>query len=156
MIVVAPTTTATSTATKRQLVQQAFSECAINGWEYDVTPEEKDLALTRLDALMHELKALGLDLSYNFPTAIGSGSLNDQLGCPDGAFSGLGLMLAFRFAPTTRKAMSVESRLARQEAMRAIRACAAYSPPSVSLAGGTPLGAGHRYSATFQPFTSTE
>lgn len=153
-MIVSETTTAASTATKRQLIKQAFSECAVNGWEYDIEPEEKSGALTRLDALMRELEAAGLSLSYTFPSGIGQGDLDDMLGCPDGAFHGLSVLLAQRLCPTMGKTMNAESRVALYEAKRAVRACAAYAPPSVTLGTNTPVGAGNRYSAVNYPFAT--
>lgn len=134
----------TTSTTKRQLVEQMFTECALNGWEYDLTPEEKDTALTRLDALMWELRGRGIDVGYNFPNSIGGGSLNDDLGCPDQAFFGLSVLGAKRLCPTMGKTLSKESREALNDAMKAVRAAASGFIPSLSLAPGTPLGAGNR------------
>lgn len=152
MIVSDVDTPVTATATKRQLVEHAFNECRLNGWEYDITAEEKDRALSRLDALMRELLGRGYDLAYNFPTAIGAGDLDDQLGCPDGAFYGLGTLLAFRLAPTMGKTISAESRVAMQDAMKAVIASAIDPIPTASFAPGTPMGSGNK---SYYPFNTT-
>jgi hypothetical protein len=117
--------------TKRQLVQQMFEECGINGWEFDITPEEKDRALTRLDALMAELRGRGIDLSYNFPTELGGGDLDDVLGTPDQAFYGLATLGAERLAPTMGKTQSPASRMALTAAMKAVRSAAAVLVPTL-------------------------
>lgn len=142
-----------TSTTKRMLVEQMFNECSLNGWEYDITAEEKDVALTRLDALMWELRGRGLDLNYNFPAGIGQGSLNDDLGCPDQAFFGLSILGALRLCPTMGKKLSGESRQAMNDAMKAVRSAAAVLVPSMSLAPGTPLGSGNKPWSTRYPFT---
>lgn len=141
-----------TTTTKRQLVEQMFTETALNGWELDITAEEKDTALTRLDMLMSELAGRGLDLGYNFPTALGAGNLNDDLGCPDAAFFGLAILGAQRLCPTMGKKLSQESREALNAAMKAVRASASNLIPIMSLAKGTPLGSGGKPWTTRYPF----
>lgn len=144
-----------ATTTKRQLVDQAFAECGINGWEYDIDPSEKDTALTRLDMLMHELRGRGYDLNYNYPSAIGSGLLTDALGCPDQAFYGLATLLAERLAPTMGKRMSVESRMALTAARKAVYAAATNLVPGQSLGQGSPIGSGNKPWSSRYPFSMT-
>lgn len=146
----------TTSTTKRQLIEQVFSESALNAWELDITADEKDAALKRLDALMWELKGRGLNLNYNFPTGIGMGDLDDVLGCPDEAFFGLSIMAAFRFAPTMGKKMSAESSKALNDATKAVRAAASNYVPAMDLAPGTPIGAGNKPWSTRYPFSMTE
>jgi len=144
-----------ATTTKRQLVEQMFNECAINGWEYDITAEEKDTALTRLDALMWELRGRGIDVNYNFPLGIGRGDLDDVLGCPDQAFFGLAILGAERLCPTMGKTQSRESRMALTSAMKAVRSAAPALVPSMDLAPGTPIGSGNKSWSTRYPFSMT-
>lgn len=144
-----------TSTTKRQLVEQMFTECALNGWEYDLDPSEKDTALTRLDMLMWELRGQGCELGYNFPTAIGGGDLDDPLGCPDQAFSGLALLGAERLCPTMGKRMSPESRIALRAAMRAVMASVEVLVPTMRLSQGTPLGSGNKPWSTHWPFSMT-
>lgn len=144
-----------ATTTKRQLVEQMFTECALNGWEFDITAAEKDTALTRLDMLMWELRGRGLDLGYNFPTAIGQGALTDALGCSDQAFFGLAVLGAQRLCPTMGKTLSRESRETLNAAMKAVRSAAVTLVPTVQLAPGTPIGSGNKPWSTRYPFSMT-
>jgi hypothetical protein len=141
-----------TTTSKRQLVDQMFAECGINAWEFDIDPGEKDAALTRLDGLMWELRGRGYELGYNFPTAIGAGSLNDDLGCGDQAFFGLATLGAARLCPTMGKSLSRESREALNAAMKAVRAAAPPLVPSMQFAYGTAAGAGNKPRSRFWPF----
>lgn len=133
-----------TTTTKRALIGQAYIECALNGWEYDITPEEMDKALTRLDMLAAELVGRGISIGYNAPSAIGLGDLDDDLGCGDQAFFGLAVLMAQRLCPTMGKTLSVESKMTLNAAMKAVRSAAVQMVPPMRLARGTPLGSGNR------------
>ena len=141
-----------TSTTKRQLVEQMFNECAINGWEYDITADEKDVALTRLDMLMWELRGRDIDVGYNFPQGVGQGDLDDVLGCPDMAFYGLAVLGAERLCPTMGKTQSKESRVALNSAMKAVRASCASLAPTARLASGTPIGSGNKPWASQYPY----
>lgn len=142
-----------STTTKRHLIEQAFTELALNGWEYDIDPAEKEIALNRLDMLMGELAGRGYNLNYTFAAGGALGDLDDALGCPDQAFSGLALMLAERLCPTMGKRMSLESRMALNSAKKSVINAASNLIPSVQLAPGTPLGAGNKPWSSRYPFS---
>ncbi len=133
-----------TTTTKRSLIGQAYIEVALNGWEYDIGPEELEKALVRLDMLSSELVLRGIDINYNAPSAIGFGDLDDELGCPDGAFFGLAILLAKRLCPSMGKKLSMESREALDAAEKALRASAKMLVPNMRLARSTPLGSGNR------------
>jgi hypothetical protein len=143
-----------TTTTKRDLIGQAYTECALNGWEYDIDPEELDKALTRLDMLCAELIGRGINIGYNAPASIGQGDMDDALGCPDQAFFGLAVLMAQRLCPTMGKKLSQESREALNAAMKAVRASAAVLVPSMVLARGTPLGSGNRFWAPYRRFSA--
>lgn len=133
-----------TTTTKRDLIGQAYIEVALNNWDYDVTPEELDKALMRLDMLAAELVGRGIDIGYNAPSAVGLSNLSDELGCPDQAFFGLAVLLAKRLCSSMGKQLSQSSREALNDAMKAVRSAAVVLVPSMSLARGTPLGSGNR------------
>ncbi|MBB4857008.1 hypothetical protein HNO88_000305 [Novosphingobium chloroacetimidivorans] len=130
--------------TKRQLIEQMFVECGVNGWEYDIQPEEKQKALTRLDALMAELAGRGMALGYNAPDEIGGGDLDDELGVPDQAFYGLAVLGAERLSPTMGKTQSVATRQALTAAMKAVRSAALVLVPDQAV-GNMRVGSGNRW-----------
>lgn len=145
-----------TSTTKRQLVEQMFTEVALNGWEYDLTADEKNVALTRLDAMMWEFMGRGLDLSYNFPVGIGQGDLDDDLGCPDQAFFGLAVQGALRLCPTMGKNISAESRAVLNDAMKAVRNAANNGIKQMGFARGTATGSGNKPWGTRYPFASVQ
>lgn len=143
-----------STSTKRQLIQMAQEECALSGYEFDVTPEELFSGLRKLDAMMAEWRSTNKDLNYNAPATFGGGDLDDYSGIPDAAISGVSISLALAMAPNMGKRLSVESRQRLATSMNAVRAiCARVN--DVAWARGTVAGAGNRYRYTLDPFMPT-
>lgn len=140
-----------STSTKRQLVEMAYEECSLAGYEFDVTPEELFSALRQLDALMAQWRADSMDLDYNAPDTFGAGDLEDYSGIPDAAISGVAISLAMAKAPAMGKALSVETKARLSKAMSAIRAMTALAPQQ-GWPPGTPAGAGNRYRSRRSPF----
>lgn len=143
---------APTTLIKADLVGMAFEECALNGWEYDITADEKETALRRLDLLMAQWKGSGIDIGYNAPSVIGGGDLNDVAGIPDAAVHGVITYLAFRLGPTMGKKLTKETNLALRDAMKAVRAAAVSLVPSSEWGNGTPLGSGNKPWSTRYPF----
>lgn len=139
-----------STATKRTVINMAFEEIGLAGYEFDATPEEFASALRRLDVLMAQWRTSSLDLGYNTPAIIGQGDLDDESGLPDDSLNAVSISLALRVMPAIGKAMSAETRLALSQSMTALRAAYAVIPTS-RLARGTPRGAGNKWAAAWSP-----
>lgn len=140
-----------STSTKRQIVEMAYEECSLAGYEYNVTPEELFSGLRKLDALMARWKVSSRDLSYNAPLQFGDGDLDDVSGIPDAAVEGTAISLAMAIAPAMGKQMSGESRARLNKAMSAISALCAKRPEQ-GWSRSTVAGAGNRRWAWGSPF----
>jgi len=138
------------TSTKRQIVDMAYEECALAGYEFDVTPEELQSALRRLDTLMAEWQGSGLRMGYNFPASIGTGNLDDWSGVPDACMDTAAKYLALRIAPRMNKALGSEARQARAAGMVALRTYC-MTPVERQLSVNTPYGAGNKYWALQWP-----
>ncbi|MET0195519.1 MAG: hypothetical protein ABW200_19350, partial [Hyphomicrobiaceae bacterium] len=52
---------------KQAIIALAYEECGVAAADFDVTGEEYATGLRRLNALMADWKAQGLDLRYNQP-----------------------------------------------------------------------------------------
>lgn len=140
-----------STSTKRQIVEMAYEECSLAGYEFNVTPEELFSGLRKLDALMARWKVSSKDLGYNFPVVFGGGDLDDVSDIPDGAVEGAAISLAMAIAPAMGKQMSGESRARLTKAMSAISALCAKRPEQ-AWSRSTIAGAGNRRWAYGSPF----
>jgi len=144
-----------STSTKRQIIEMAYEECSLAGYEFNVTPEELFSGLRKLDALMAEWAQSSKDLSYNAPATFGGGDLEDVSGIPDAAINGAAISLAMAIAPAMGKTMSAESRARLVKSMSVISTMCA-KRTSVGWARDTVAGAGNRrfgwgYSSPFMP-----
>lgn len=133
-----------STATKRTIVEMAYEECSLAGYEFNVTPEELFTGLRQLDAIMGELRIQGVPLGYNFPVVFGQGDLEDPNGIPDDAINVIAIKLALRLCPKMGKTMSQDSKAALVSGMTTLRALAAVLP-TVYYSYGTIKGAGNRW-----------
>jgi len=140
-----------STATKRQIVEMAYEECSLAGYEFNVTPEELFSGLRKLDALMAEWRATDKDLNYNAPETFGGGDLEDMSGVPDATISGVAISLAMAIAPAMGKAMGQETRQRLASGMMAIRSICARARES-GWARSTVAGSGNRYWTHYSPF----
>jgi hypothetical protein len=139
------------TTTKRTIVNMAFEEINLAGYEFDATPEEQFSALRRLDALMAQWKASSLDVGYNFPAVMGAGDLDDPAGIPDLALNPIVTSLAMRVMPTIGKTMSAETRVALAQGMVAIRTWCA-TIPDRQLQARTARGSGNKPYSVWNPF----
>lgn len=139
--------------TKRALISDAYGELALAGYEYDITPEEQQAALRRLDTLMATWDAQGVRLGYLLGLSPTESSLDDESGIPLFAVEAVYMALAVKLAAskgkqllpsTTRTAKAAYdamlSRLVRGQVQEQQR-------PS-----GMPLGAGCKTFRTGVPF----
>jgi hypothetical protein len=136
---------------KRQIIELAFSECAMAGYEFGRTPEEVTDALTRLNAMMAEWATMrGLDLGYIQP-AYGVGNPDTLSGIPHDCLNIVASYLALRIAPMMGAQLSTEARgnLARSLSLLEAHYAAI---PSMPLAKNTPRGIGRGQGRLLGPF----
>lgn len=140
-----------STSSKSDIIQMAFEEAGQPGYEFDATPEEVISNLRKLDALMAEWKADGIDLNYNFPAVFGQGDLNDPSGIPDASINGVAAWLGFRYMPTQGKVAGAATIGALAMAKSSIRA-QTLKIPTMRIPSWTPRGIGNKPWSTYYPF----
>jgi len=142
-----------STTTKGTIVNMAFEEIGLAGYNLDATSDEQASALRRLDALMARWAGPGmnLDVGYNFPASVGSSTMNDASGIPDMGLDAAVVDLALSIAPGIGKTLSVETRIRYRQSFNALRATFAVIP-EVSLPFSTLRGAGNKPRSTWWPF----
>lgn len=138
-----------STTNKRTIVEMAYEEIGLPGYEFASSPEELFSAIRRLDAMLRDWPC-GQKLGYNFPSAIGESDPDDPSLVPDWAVSAIVGKLAQRIAPGQGKTLSNEQKTA---------ATSAYSVmlgripiPQVRLPRTTPRGSGNRWLSPWLPF----
>lgn len=137
--------------TKRELVAEAYGELALAGYTFDITPEEQQAALRRLDTMMATWEARGIRVGYAFPSGPGTSDLDTPSGLPDAAVETVYLNLAIRLAPGTGKQLQ-PSTLTNARAGYDTLLWAAAHPQQQQLPNTLPRGAGNKPWRTQQPF----
>lgn len=138
--------------TKQQLIDEAFGELALSANAFDITPEEQQTALRRLDTLMATWEQRGIRIGYVFPTSPETSASSADSGIPDGAAEPVFMNLAVRLAAVFGKQVSMDTKRAAREGFSLLLRDAAY-PEQQQLPGTLPRGAGNRpYEQLGQPF----
>ncbi len=128
---------------KRQIISEAFGELAIQGYEFDVSPEEVQTALRRLDTMMATWEARGIRVGYAFPSSPEDSSADSDSGLPDSAVETTYLNLAIRLAAGYGKQISAETKRSAKEGFDTLLWAAA-QPIEQQQPDTMPRGAGNR------------
>lgn len=141
-------------ATKQELVEGAYEEIALAGYVFDLSDEELNTGLRRLDRLAAEWDALGIRVGYNIAGADGS-NLDDDSGLPDWAENAYITNLALRIAPTVGKQVLPDTRIAARDGKRALL-IGNYEIPQMQMPRQMPIGTGNRRNTKTQVFFATK
>lgn len=133
---------------KRQIIEMAFGNIAITGYEFGHTPEEIADAMVRLDALMYEWPYS--ELGFSHPD-YGTGNAEESSGIPFDCLNAVAAALALRLAPAFGKELPAATAANLVSALAVLRARVA-TIPTMPLGSNTPRGMGNRTS--FGPFIS--
>lgn len=129
--------------TKRQFVVQAFEEIGLASYVFDLSPEQMDSALRRLDSMMAAWNAKGIRLGYPIPGNPQDSSLEEKTGVPDSANEAVYMGLAVRLAPGFGKVVSPDTKSAAKQGYDTLLSRAAM-PMEQQLPGSMPAGAGNK------------
>ena len=129
--------------TKRQFVVQAFDEIGLASYVFDLSPEQMDSALRRLDSMMAAWNAKGIRLGYPIPGNPQDSSLEEKTGVPDSANEAVYMGLAVRLAPGFGKVVSPDTKSAAKQGYDTLLSRAAM-PIEQQLPGSMPAGAGNK------------
>lgn len=129
--------------TKRDYIEQAFEEIGLASYVFDLTPEQLQSALRRLDSMMAEWNAKGLRLGYPLPLSPGQSNLDEQTYVPDLANEAIYTNLGIRIAPSFGKGVMPDSKGIAKTAYNTV--VLAFSMPiEQQLPGTMPAGAGNK------------
>jgi hypothetical protein len=129
--------------TKRQFVTQAFEEIGLAAYVFDLTPEQLQSALNRLDSMMAAWNAKGIRLGYPISSSPQNADLDEQTGVPDSANEAVYLNLGIRLAPGFGKTVAAETKASAKMSYDTLLSRAAM-PPEQQLPGTMPSGAGNK------------
>jgi len=138
--------------TKRQFVTQAFEEIGLAAYVFDLTPEQLESALRRLDTMLATWNAKGIRLGYPLPSSPQDSSLDEQTGVPDSANEAIYVNLAIRLAPSFGKTPSVDTKATAKATYDGLLSLAAM-PMEQQMPAHMPAGAGNKpWRNTDNPF----
>lgn len=141
--------------TKRQLVEAAMAEIGLASYAFDLLPEQRELALRRLDSMMAEWNTRGLRLGYPVPDNPADSDIDQDSNLPDAAWEAVITNLALRMAPSYGKQVNIETKITARHALNTILSRASM-PPEMKLPA-MPSGAGNKYiDDPFLPQPSTD
>lgn len=140
---------------KRELIAEAFGELAIAGYAFDLTPEETQAALRRMDGMVAAWDARGVRIGYALPAGPSLSDIDQDSGIPDTAAEAVYLNLAIRLAAIFGKALSIETKTAARNAYDVLLRAAAM-PGQQQMPNTLARGAGNKpWQNTQQPFFKT-
>lgn len=138
--------------TKRNFVVAAFGEVGLASYVFDLTPEQEQDALRRLDSMMGTWNGQGIRLGYPLPASPGDSSLDEETNVPDSANETVYQNLAVRIAPGFGKTVSPDTKTSAYAGYNAMLTQAVGLPPEMQLPGTMPAGAGNKPLGVGRPF----
>lgn len=136
--------------TKGKFVTEAFEELGLADYVFDLSPEQLQSALRKLDAMMATWEARGLPLAYLQPGPTATSALSDDSGVPDRANEAIRTNLALRLAASHGKQTPMELRAIAKQSLSALFAYSAL-PAERQMQSGMPAGAGHKHRTFLNP-----
>jgi hypothetical protein len=96
--------------TKRQFVEAAFEELGLASYVFDLTPDELQSAVRRLDAMVAQWYAKAIQIGYPLTNSPDNADLDTQTNVPLTANEAVILNLAMRIAPQYGKSPSPDTK----------------------------------------------
>jgi hypothetical protein len=128
---------------KRQFVEAAFAELGLALYVFDLTPEQLQSAVSRLDTLVEGWNAQGIGIGYPMPGSPQYSELDTETGVPNAANEAIIANLAIRIAPQYGKAISIDTRTTAKAALNALMSVVAMPSP-MQFPTTMPAGAGNK------------
>lgn len=132
--------------TKRELLAQAMEEFGVSDATFDISPEETQKGLTRLNRIAAQWDGQGIRVGFNL-----GGGLDDEAGIPDTAENAFALNLAVQWAGAFGKTVTQDLRIAARAAWNALYT-ARQVHPEVPYSSRLPLGSGNRLAGRQQQY----
>jgi hypothetical protein len=137
--------------TKRQYIEQAFEELGLAAYLYDLTAEQLNSALYRLDAMMASWVSKGIFVCYPAPVTPQDSVLDEDTGVPDWANEAIILNFALKLAPSYGKTVSDQTKVSAKQAYDALLTMTNQTY-LMQWPSSMPAGAGYRKRGFLQPF----
>lgn len=96
--------------TKQQYIEQAFAEIGLAAYVFDLTPDQLNIVMRRLDGMIASWTANGVNIGYPLPSNPDDASLAEVCNVPDYAHEAIYLGLACRIGPMFGKTVAPETK----------------------------------------------
>lgn len=136
--------------TKRAYVNGAFEELGLGSYAFDLPPEQEQMALRRLDAMVAEWSARGIRLGWPISSSSDAIDPDQDPGTTDHARQAIITNLAIRLAgPFGKTIPAMVATTARQSLANLVRSSVVV--PVMQFPADVPMGAGNRSESPFFP-----
>jgi hypothetical protein len=129
--------------TKREFINEAFDEIGLASYVFDLTADQLQSALRKLDAMMAKWNGRGIRISYPLPSTPSESSLDAVSNVPDAANEAIYTNLGLALAPSYGKTVSPETKEKAHESFQILLSLAT-TPRVMQFPGTLPLGAGNK------------
>ena len=126
---------------KRQFVESALEEIGLASYVFDLSPQQVESAVRRLDAQMASWNALGIRVGYPLPSSPQDTGLDDETNVPDAAYEAIITNLGIKLAPSYGKTVSPDTKATAKRTYDTLLSRAAM-PMEMQLPASMPRGAG--------------
>ena len=96
--------------TKKQIIEQAFEEIGLASYIFDLTPDQLDSALRRLDLMVASWQAKNIQIGYPLSTSPQNSDIDTPIETSLNNNEALVLNLAVRLAPAYGKSVSPDTK----------------------------------------------
>ena len=96
--------------TKRQIIEQAFEEIGLASYVFDLTADQLESALRRLDLMVASWQARNIQIGYPLPASPGNSNIDEEIQTSLNNNEALVLNLAVRIAPAYGKSLSPDTK----------------------------------------------
>jgi hypothetical protein len=129
--------------TKREYITQALEEIGLANYVFDLTPEQLQSALRRLDTMIAQWNSYGIRLGYPLTNNPSDSDLDTVTMVPDFAHEAIITNLGIKLAPSYGKVVMPETKTQARSGYRALLERFA-KPSEQQLPGTLPRGAGKK------------
>lgn len=129
--------------TKRQFVEAALEEIGLADYVFDLSPEQLQSAVRRMDSMLAAWNAIGIRIGYPLTSNPDDADLDAITGVPDSANEAIILNLALRLSPSYGKAIALPTSAAARMAYNTLMSRAAM-PAEQQFPSTLPVGAGQK------------
>lgn len=96
--------------TKRQIIEQAFEEIGLASYVFDLTADQLESALRRLDLMVASWQARNIQIGYPLPASPENSNIDEEIQTSLNNNEALVLNLAVRLAPAYGKSLSPDTK----------------------------------------------